>query len=191
MCRRNASAPPAASRSPTALTAPRNRHAQGVPSASIDTEGNTVGTRRDGCSATSARAIRGRAAVEGIWGAGQGSGRPVSRRGQRGDRGGAEAGKVPQNQDSRDVDARGCGGAPCRERRRVPGLRREVLALLAGVSASYYTWLEQGQSLNASPRLDTITRALRLEEAERLHLHDLARLRGRSWPRADDRHPSG
>lgn len=62
------------------------------------------------------------------------------------------------------------------ERRRVPGLRREELALLAGVSASYYTRLEQGQSLNASPEvLDAISRALRLDEAERFHLHDLAR----------------
>ncbi|WP_446038270.1 helix-turn-helix domain-containing protein [Streptomyces sp. SID1121] len=62
------------------------------------------------------------------------------------------------------------------ERRRVPGLRREELALLAGVSVSYYTRLEQGQSLNASPQvLDAIARALRLEEAERLHLHNLAR----------------
>ncbi|MCX4551207.1 helix-turn-helix transcriptional regulator [Streptomyces sp. NBC_01387] len=62
------------------------------------------------------------------------------------------------------------------ERRRVPGLRREELALLAGVSTSYYTRLEQGQSLNASPEvLDAIARALRLDESERLHLHNLAR----------------
>lgn len=68
-------------------------------------------------------------------------------------------------------------GAPTYgERRRVPGLRREELALLAGVSASYYTRLEQGQSVGASPEvLDAIARALRLDEAERLHLHDLAR----------------
>jgi transcriptional regulator with XRE-family HTH domain len=62
------------------------------------------------------------------------------------------------------------------DRRRVPGLRREELALLAGVSASYYTRLEQGQSLNASPEvLDAIARALRLEVSERVHLQDLAR----------------
>jgi transcriptional regulator with XRE-family HTH domain len=62
------------------------------------------------------------------------------------------------------------------ERRRVPGLRREELALLAGVSTSYYTRLEQGQSRNASPEvLDAIARALCLDESERLHLHDLAR----------------
>jgi len=62
------------------------------------------------------------------------------------------------------------------ERRRVPGLRRGELALLAGVSASYYTRLEQGQSLNASPEvLDAIARALRLDAAERQHLHNLTR----------------
>lgn len=61
------------------------------------------------------------------------------------------------------------------DRRRVLGLRREELALLAGVSASYYTRLEQGNSLSASPEvLDAIARALRLDESERRHLHDLA-----------------
>ncbi len=62
------------------------------------------------------------------------------------------------------------------ERRRVPGLRREELALLAGVSASYYARLEQGHSLGASPEvLDALARALRLDESECRHLHDLAR----------------
>ncbi|MEU8841192.1 helix-turn-helix transcriptional regulator [Streptomyces roseus] len=72
------------------------------------------------------------------------------------------------------------------ERRRVPGLRREELALLAGVSASYYTRLEQGQSQSASPEvLDAIARALRLDESERRHLHDLAEVdRGRPRHRA-------
>jgi len=61
------------------------------------------------------------------------------------------------------------------DRRRVPGLRREELALLAGVSASYYSRLEQGQSSNASPEvLDAIARALRLDEAEHRHLVALA-----------------
>lgn len=61
------------------------------------------------------------------------------------------------------------------DRRRVAGLRREELALLAGVSASYYTRLEQGQSTGASPEiLDALAQALRLDEAERKHLHDLA-----------------
>jgi transcriptional regulator with XRE-family HTH domain len=61
------------------------------------------------------------------------------------------------------------------ERRRVPGLRREELAQLAGVSASYYTRLEQGVSLNASSEiLDAIARALGLDAAETVHLHALA-----------------
>lgn len=61
------------------------------------------------------------------------------------------------------------------DRRRVPGLRREELALLAGVSASYYARLEQGYSQNASPEvLDAIARALRLNDGERRHLHELA-----------------
>lgn len=61
------------------------------------------------------------------------------------------------------------------DRRRVSGLRREELALLAGVSSSYYSRLEQGQSANASPEvLDAIAGALRLDETERRHLHDLA-----------------
>lgn len=61
------------------------------------------------------------------------------------------------------------------DRRRVAGLRREELALLAGVSASYYTRLEQGQSVGASPEiLDAVARALCLDESERRHLHDLA-----------------
>ncbi|MEV0905570.1 helix-turn-helix transcriptional regulator [Streptomyces hokutonensis] len=61
------------------------------------------------------------------------------------------------------------------ERRRVPGLRRDELARLAGVGLSYYTRLEQGSSLNASPEvLDALARALGLDEVERAHLHDLA-----------------
>ncbi|MFF8033770.1 MULTISPECIES: helix-turn-helix domain-containing protein [unclassified Streptomyces] len=61
------------------------------------------------------------------------------------------------------------------DRRRVPGLRREELAMLAGVSAGYYTRLEQGQSLNASAEvLDAIATALRLTAAEREHLHVLS-----------------
>lgn len=60
--------------------------------------------------------------------------------------------------------------------RRVPGLRREELAQLAGVSPTYYTRLEQGQSTNASESvIDAIAQALKLDEDERAHLHDLAR----------------
>lgn len=61
-------------------------------------------------------------------------------------------------------------------RRRVPGLRREELAQLAGISAAYYTRLEQGQSRNPSDAvLDAIARVLRLDEDETTHLHTLAR----------------
>jgi transcriptional regulator with XRE-family HTH domain len=69
-------------------------------------------------------------------------------------------------------------------RRRVPGLRREEIAMLAGVSPSYYTRLEQGQALNASPQvIGALSRALRLSDAERQHLHRLARAgQGRPAP---------
>jgi transcriptional regulator with XRE-family HTH domain len=60
--------------------------------------------------------------------------------------------------------------------RRVPGLRREELAQLAGVSATYYTRLEQGHSMRASEAvIDALARALDLDDDERAHLHDLAR----------------
>lgn len=58
----------------------------------------------------------------------------------------------------------------------MPGLRREELAGLAGVSPSYYARLEQGHSTNASVEvLDALARALRLDEHEHEHLRDLAR----------------
>lgn len=60
------------------------------------------------------------------------------------------------------------------------GLRREELAQLAGVSVSYYTRLEQGQSVNASDAiLDALATALRLDEHERAHLRQLASQRPR------------
>ncbi|MBB4741889.1 transcriptional regulator with XRE-family HTH domain [Actinoplanes octamycinicus] len=62
--------------------------------------------------------------------------------------------------------------------RRVPGLRREELAQLAGVSPIYYTRLEQGQSTNASASvIEALARALVLTDDERAYLHDLARPR--------------
>lgn len=61
-------------------------------------------------------------------------------------------------------------------RRRVPGLRREELAQLAGVSPTYYTRLEQGQGTGASDSvLDSLSRALRLSPDEGRHLRHLAR----------------
>ncbi|GAA3247571.1 helix-turn-helix transcriptional regulator [Nonomuraea helvata] len=60
-------------------------------------------------------------------------------------------------------------------RRRTPGLRREEVAQLAGVGVTWYTWLEQGRPINASTQvLDAISRTLRLDSAERLHLYRLA-----------------
>src|SRR5881392_4038939 len=60
--------------------------------------------------------------------------------------------------------------------RRVPGLRREEVADLAGVSADYYTQLERGDVDGASDSvLSAVARALHLDDAERLHLFDLAR----------------
>ncbi|MHC6231099.1 helix-turn-helix transcriptional regulator [Arthrobacter sp. MMS24-T111] len=60
--------------------------------------------------------------------------------------------------------------------RRVPGLRREELAMLAGVSNTYYTRLEQGLGTNASEAvIEAIARALNLNRDERLHLFNLAR----------------
>lgn len=61
-------------------------------------------------------------------------------------------------------------------RRRVPGLRREELAQLAGVSVTHYTRLEQGNRHNVSAEiLDAIAGALRLSDDERGHLHRLVR----------------
>jgi transcriptional regulator with XRE-family HTH domain len=60
--------------------------------------------------------------------------------------------------------------------RRVKGLRREEVALLAGVSVEYYVRLERGNLGGASQSvLDSVANALQLDEAERAHLHDLAR----------------
>jgi transcriptional regulator with XRE-family HTH domain len=60
--------------------------------------------------------------------------------------------------------------------RRVPGLRREEVAMLAGVSVDYYTRLERGNMSGVSEGvLESVSRALHLDEAERAHLHDLAR----------------
>ena len=60
--------------------------------------------------------------------------------------------------------------------RRVPGLRREEVAVLAGVSVPYYTRLERGDMSGVSESvLEALARALELDDAERAHLFDLAR----------------
>src|SRR6266566_3710381 len=66
--------------------------------------------------------------------------------------------------------------SPLAGARRVPGLRREEVALLAGVSVPYYTRLERGDARGATDAvLDAISRALLLDDAERAHLFDLVR----------------
>jgi transcriptional regulator with XRE-family HTH domain len=66
-------------------------------------------------------------------------------------------------------------GMPPGSRRRTPGLRREEVALLAGVGVTWYTWLEQGRQINASTQvLDAVARTLRLDRAGREHLYRLA-----------------
>src|SRR3984893_16060562 len=67
-------------------------------------------------------------------------------------------------------------GLPTYGPRRVPGLRREEVAVLAGVSVPYYTRLERGDMSGASQSvLEALARALQLDDAERAHLFDLAR----------------
>jgi transcriptional regulator with XRE-family HTH domain len=67
-------------------------------------------------------------------------------------------------------------GLPNGGRRRTPGLRREEVALLAGVGTTWYTWLEQGRDVRASlDVLEALSRALRLTPAERTHLILLGR----------------
>lgn len=65
-------------------------------------------------------------------------------------------------------------GLPDGGRRRVPGLRREEVALLASISPDYYTRLEQGRRRAAEPVLDALARALRLDADERAYLFELS-----------------
>jgi transcriptional regulator with XRE-family HTH domain len=66
-------------------------------------------------------------------------------------------------------------GLPAGTNRRVKGLRRSEVAALAGVSIEYYTRLERGAISGASPEvLDSLAKALQLDDAERAHLFDLA-----------------
>src|SRR6478735_9315847 len=68
-------------------------------------------------------------------------------------------------------DVVGLGSGP---RRRVPGLRREELAMLAGISVDYYLRLEQGRDQHPSSQvLDALARALRLDDDATAHLHEL------------------
>jgi transcriptional regulator with XRE-family HTH domain len=73
-------------------------------------------------------------------------------------------------------------GLPTGQRRRTPGLRREEVAQRCGLSVTWYTWLEQGRNVAASPQtLVALARALQLTPAERIYLFQLA---GRHDPSA-------
>ncbi|WP_419875380.1 helix-turn-helix transcriptional regulator [Candidatus Pristimantibacillus sp. PTI5] len=77
-------------------------------------------------------------------------------------------------------------------RRRTPGLRREEVAHLAGVSITWYTWLEQGRVITTSREvIESIGRALQLSPDEHLHLLHLANYGGEgdSCPPAEDMNP--
>lgn len=79
--------------------------------------------------------------------------------------------------------AHGFGGG---QRRRTPGLRREEVAQISGLSVTWYTWLEQGRDVSASAAaLSRLARGLRLSRAERAYLFELA---GKRDP---DRSPVG
>jgi transcriptional regulator with XRE-family HTH domain len=75
-------------------------------------------------------------------------------------------------------------GLPTYGRRRVPGLRREEVASLAGVSIDYYKRLERGHASGVSENvLEALAQALQLDDAERTHLYDLARAANPVAPR--------
>ena len=79
--------------------------------------------------------------------------------------------RTPPGQGSRQKEPTSSAGS----NRRVPGLRREEVALLAGVSVDYYAQLERGDLSRVSDEvLDALARALQLDEAETSHLFDLA-----------------
>jgi transcriptional regulator with XRE-family HTH domain len=84
-------------------------------------------------------------------------------------------------------------GMPAPLDRRTPGLRREDVAALAGVSTGYYVRLEQGRERNPSPRtIDALAEALRLDVDARAHLHGLVRpAPARRRRCADDRVAAG
>src|SRR5215470_10462935 len=66
-------------------------------------------------------------------------------------------------------------GLPPGSRRRTPGLRREEVAQLAGVGVTWYTWLEQGRQINASPQvISAVAPTLLLGQADREHQFRLA-----------------
>lgn len=96
----------------------------------------------------------------------------VGRAGPRGRRR-AELGAFLRSRRERTDPAE--AGLPPSGRRRTPGLRREELALLAGISTTWYTYLEQGRDIRPSDQvLSALANTLRLDAAERRHLFALA-----------------
>ncbi len=78
-------------------------------------------------------------------------------------------------------------GSTSPRRRRTPGLRREEVAQLAGLSTTWYTWIEQGRDVSVSPHaLARLASTLRLDRAQRTYLFELA---GKRDPRPDDNDP--
>jgi transcriptional regulator with XRE-family HTH domain len=78
-------------------------------------------------------------------------------------------------------------GLPPGTRRRTAGLRREELAQLAGVGVTWYTWLEQGRPINVSVQvLEAVSRTLKLDAIERVHLFRLADIPGAATGAACD-----
>jgi transcriptional regulator with XRE-family HTH domain len=70
-------------------------------------------------------------------------------------------------------------GLPAGGRRRTPGLRREEVAQLAGVSVTWYTWFEQGRDIQVSANfLERVSTALRLDTDDRARLLELAHRHG-------------
>ena len=81
-------------------------------------------------------------------------------------------------------------GIPAGLRRRTPGLRREEVALLAGVTVTYYTYIEQGRQMHPSKQvLDALARALLMNDAEREHLNALADRDGATAPAQEQLSP--
>jgi transcriptional regulator with XRE-family HTH domain len=99
-----------------------------------------------------------------------GSGRPTLSEYSR-----KELGAFLRSRRERSEPSALAAGLPAGGRRRTPGLRREEVSLLSGVSLTWYTWLEQGRDINVSPQiLRALARALSLDGVERDHLFRLA-----------------
>ncbi|CAG7629651.1 hypothetical protein SBRY_20586 [Actinacidiphila bryophytorum] len=99
-----------------------------------------------------------------------GSGRPTLSEHSR-----KELGAFLRSRRERSEPSAVAAGLPAGGRRRTPGLRREEVSLLSGVSLTWYTWLEQGRDINVSPQiLLALARALSLDAVERDHLFRLA-----------------